>query len=168
LKTCSKCKALKEENQFIFIKPAQRLGSWCRTCRSIATKNYSILHKSELKIKRNRYNAEHRELCRALGRKFSATPKGKFSIYRRTAKFRNIGFEINYEDFLKFFNKDCYYCGIKIDGVGLDRIDNTKGYTLDNIVPCCNPCNVAKLTYTAEEYVERCIKVAERHGVKNV
>lgn len=37
----------------------------------------------------------------------------------------------------------CYYCG---DGnkIGCDRIDNTKGHTKDNVVPCCYECNCAR------------------------
>ena len=29
-------------------------------------------------------------------------------------------------------------------GVGLDRLDNSKGYVLDNVVPCCDKCNRLK------------------------
>jgi hypothetical protein len=35
---------------------------------------------------------------------------------------------------------------------GLDRIDSTKGHTLDNVVPCCWRCNIAKRDMTQEEF----------------
>lgn len=171
MKSCSKCKIEKEDSDFYFDKVKQKLSSWCKECRKWATRRYGHLNRPKLSIARKKYRRTHLEKFAAWNRKFHGTPKGKFSIYKNTAKERGINFELRYEDFLKFFDKDCHYCGEKIldcGGVGIDRVDNTKGYTLDNTVPCCRPCNIAKLTYTAEEYIERCIKVAERHGVKNV
>lgn len=38
--------------------------------------------------------------------------------------------------------KDCVYCGGAT--TGLDRKDNTKGYTVDNCVPACRRCNSLK------------------------
>lgn len=37
----------------------------------------------------------------------------------------------------------CIYCGYE-GVVGCDRIDNSKGHELVNIVPCCNFCNIAR------------------------
>jgi hypothetical protein len=37
----------------------------------------------------------------------------------------------------------------------IDRIDSDKGYTLDNCVPCCHPCNAAKLDFTIQEFREQ-------------
>lgn len=39
--------------------------------------------------------------------------------------------------------KPCIYCGDK-KRIGCDRIDNTKGHTKDNVVPCCYECNCAR------------------------
>jgi len=35
---------------------------------------------------------------------------------------------------------------------GLDRIDNAKGYILDNVVPCCKHCNYAKRNMSTEKF----------------
>jgi hypothetical protein len=40
---------------------------------------------------------------------------------------------------------------------GVDRLNNTQGYSADNCVSCCKFCNIAKGTRTKEEYLE-CIK----------
>ena len=40
-------------------------------------------------------------------------------------------------------NKPCYYCG-DTHRIGCDRIDNSKGHTKDNVVPCCFECNCAR------------------------
>lgn len=39
--------------------------------------------------------------------------------------------------------KECIYCGSK-EKIGCDRIDNSKGHTYDNVVPCCYVCNCAR------------------------
>jgi hypothetical protein len=53
--------------------------------------------------------------------------------------------------------KRCYYTGIEIDynkptnHISIDRIDNDKGYTDDNIVGCANSVNGFKANLTIEE-----------------
>lgn len=42
--------------------------------------------------------------------------------------------------------KPCHYCG-DTHRVGCDRIDNSRGHTKDNVVPCCIECNTAKNNY---------------------
>lgn len=39
--------------------------------------------------------------------------------------------------------KSCIYCG-DTKRMGCDRIDNSKGHTKDNVVPCCYECNCAR------------------------
>lgn len=46
----------------------------------------------------------------------------------------------------------CHYCTGSLNEYGhsLDRKDNSKSYTVDNVVPCCTDCNRTKgdrLTY---------------------
>ena len=57
--------------------------------------------------------------------------------------------------------ENCFYCGGEPEGNmkgkfrynGLDRVDNSKGYTLDNVVPCCMHCNRAKRTRSLDEFL---------------
>lgn len=52
---------------------------------------------------------------------------------------------------LNVLSKPCVYCG-DTHRVGADRIDNSKGHTKDNIVPCCYECNCARNSnFTFEE-----------------
>lgn len=47
--------------------------------------------------------------------------------------------------------KNCVYCGDD-KRIGCDRIDNSKGHTKDNVVPCCVECNTARNNnFTFEE-----------------
>jgi len=69
------------------------------------------------------------------------------------------------KQFEEITQQPCYYCGAKpnnranrkdCNGVyiynGLDRVDNTKGYTVENVVPCCKICNIAKGKLTLQEF----------------
>jgi 5-methylcytosine-specific restriction endonuclease McrA len=51
-------------------------------------------------------------------------------------------------------NRQCKYCNTSElgTGSGVDRIDSSKAYTIDNIVTCCKHCNAAKGTLTADEF----------------
>lgn len=42
-------------------------------------------------------------------------------------------------------HKPCVYCG-DTHRIGADRIDNSRGHTKDNVVPCCYDCNCARNT----------------------
>lgn len=64
-----------------------------------------------------------------------------------------------------FWQKPCHYCGEAIPTAGLDRVDNTKGYVLDNLVSCCTFCNAAKNTQTMDEFIVRCKKIVARAAV---
>jgi len=86
------------------------------------------------------------------------TSKGKYKEYRDNAKRRGFIFNITLDEFTKLLNEPCYYCGEKSDG--LDRLDSLIGYLIDNIVPCCSMCNFMKQTYTEEEFVNQCMKIA--------
>ena len=46
---------------------------------------------------------------------------------------------------------------------GLDRVDNEKGYSIDNVVTCCEQCNVAKSTQTYEDFIQQANDIAKRH-----
>lgn len=41
------------------------------------------------------------------------------------------------------FSKPCVYCGKEgWKVIGCNRLDNSKPHTMDNVEPCCMPCNV--------------------------
>jgi len=91
-----------------------------------------------------------------------------FYEYKAGAKKRNIHFNAS-SKFKKYFYKlthqNCYYCNSSPSSIrivkntngpykynGIDRFDNNKGYTIDNIVPCCKICNIAKNSLSVEEF----------------
>jgi len=92
--------------------------------------------------------------------------------------YRKKQFSGSYEDFINMVSNFCFYCGCGPDSIttssntkhgigafkhlGLDRVDNDKGYTLDNVVPCCFQCNNAKWSYTLEEFRSWIIRVYDK------
>lgn len=94
-----------------------------------------------------------------------------FDVYKNSAKVMNRCFDISLEHFVELTQQNCRYCGVVPSNIarvingdnfeynGLDRIDNTKGYTLDNVVPCCLHCNQAKSNLTKKEFLEHVIKI---------
>lgn len=83
-----------------------------------------------------------------------STPEYKFDYYRRcSSSRRKIPFELTYDQFLTFWKKPCVYCKDFIDTIGLDRIDNSKGYTFENVASCCRICNIMKQKMTVAEFI---------------
>ena len=87
-----------------------------------------------------------------------------YRTYKKGAKKRNLEFDIPFDRFILLIQSRCIYCNSlpykkssnKFFGVitynGLDRVDNSKRYTIDNTVPCCHRCNQSKSNFTLEEF----------------
>lgn len=63
------------------------------------------------------------------------------------AKRRNKKWELTKEQYETLILGPCFYCGLPNDtqaGVGLDRLDNDRWYSLDNVVSCCIDCNYVR------------------------
>ncbi len=91
-----------------------------------------------------------------------SSPLGRLQHYRSRAKKTNLEFLLTEEQFLSFWEKPCHYCGEKINGIGIDRIDNSKGYSIENCVPCCIDCNKMKMTKTVEQFLRKCEIIVSR------
>jgi hypothetical protein len=75
---------------------------------------------------------------------YQRTTKARFIFARSHSKHYKRDWSITFEEYENLLNRACFYCGSSIlnqKGVGLDRIDNKKGYLLNNVLPCCGDCN---------------------------
>lgn len=86
----------------------------------------------------------------------------KYSEYKIGAKRRNIDFSITKKQFEYFWQKSCYYCGKKIKSIGLDRVNNLRGYSIKNIVSCCKICNKMKGKMSKKEFINKCRVIAKK------
>lgn len=122
------------------------------------TKEYFKLHYQKNKDKLQEYAWTYREankeLVHSKNNLYAQSIKGKFSQYKQKAKQRNIVWAITLYEFESFWQKPCHYCDDTIVTIGLDRINSVKGYTLDNIVPCCEICNKAKRNLSLKDFLQ--------------
>lgn len=100
------------------------------------------------------------------------------------AKRRGYSWEITKAQWLDMAKRPCNYCGMKNsnrvkgrkrhDGVitedflynGVDRFDNTKGYTIGNSVPCCKYCNMMKRDMTIDEFINHIKRISNYLNIK--
>jgi hypothetical protein len=66
-----------------------------------------------------------------------------FQYSRKGARRKNQVFELTKEDVEKLVSLPCSYCG-SYNKIGIDRKENSIGYTINNSVPCCPRCNMMK------------------------
>lgn len=124
--------------------------------------------------------------CYACGRKFYEAGKSGMNIlykqYKHDAKKRGYEFNLSKDDFKELTSQDCVYCGAEPnfrintnttdnhgDYIynGIDRVDNTQGYEMDNCVPCCRLCNWMKRDLTEDEFIEHIKKILINKGNQN-
>lgn len=101
-----------------------------------------------------------------------------FRGYRTGALSRGHVFELTFQEAENLLHSDCAYCGDSPSDIkyfntrnngkdathfiftnGIDRVDNTKGYTLENCVPCCRMCNQLKSNHILETFFEKISKI---------
>ena len=127
-------------------------------------------------LKRDRYTKRAEEVQKTKAGAKTAIYLG----YKRHARDRGYSFEITKDELIELSSMKCFYCGAgpsnikttKNDVIGLkyngiDRVDNSKGYSINNCVPCCKICNVAKATLTIVKFkawVEAVSSRAEQWG----
>jgi len=96
------------------------------------------------------------------------------ATYKAAAKRRGHEWGLDEDEFFIIVKQACHYCGElpqerkdskRYNGGfvcnGIDRKDNTRGYLLDNALPCCFPCNRAKSTMGYQEYRDFLVKAGK-------
>lgn len=104
-----------------------------------------------------------------------AASNALYNSYRSVSAKRGYDWELSKEQFLNLTKQECFYCGNLPLGLkksqdnsgdypfnGVDRVDNDRGYTLDNSVPCCKICNVAKNSQSLDEFKSWVARVNKR------
>jgi hypothetical protein len=89
-----------------------------------------------------------------------------YRAYKFKAAKRKLPFLLTRDQFRKLIFQPCLYCnfppsrvkktrsGSTVTYNGIDRSDNSKGYTVLNSVPCCTDCNFAKGRRNADEFLK--------------
>jgi hypothetical protein len=116
--------------------------------------------------------------CRLKKRCFKTLPNNEaitnyiLDTYQRNARKRGIAWGLSLSHFRGLIKMPCHYCGTENSCTtkkhketythnGVDRLDNIIGYTVDNCVPCCKICNMAKFNLSLadfEDWMQRLFK----------
>ena len=99
--------------------------------------------------------------------------KHMMNDYRRRCRLKNREFALGYSEFKALVTSPCFYCGqdptaraynsrngkgrkkrVEHSANGIDRLDSAVGYVLDNCVSCCMQCNLSKLDFTVDEWLD--------------
>lgn len=87
---------------------------------------------------------------------FNRKPKNLYSReiseHKNSANRRKIKWELSEEQTIKLISGSCYYCNYKSTIIGIDRLNSSKYYTLDNCVSSCKICNIMKSTHSVEDF----------------
>ena len=108
--------------------------------------------------------------------------------YRKGARERSLEWSLTEEQFREIILSPCYYTGREpsqeahscqtrkraklglppLPGGtflynGIDRLDSSIGYTLDNCVAACGHANKSKLEMSHDEFIALCKEIAARH-----
>ncbi len=69
---------------------------------------------------------------------------------------------LSFEEYKYLRKRPCFWCGGEIwNIIGLDRLDNKKGYNLSNCVPSCGMCNILRAGYNIKSFMTSVVKVYE-------
>lgn len=168
------CGLEKDESEFYHMERLGKDGNihiyligLCRECEAKRKREYDRI-KSQ--------TPEHKEYVKLLNK----TEKGKarikrrslrssarFSQYKKGARNRGLSFLLTFEQFDKITKQSCHYCGgfnQKQDFCGVDRVNNEKGYEIENVVPCCSTCNSFKWNYSVSFMINHMLKVLVNMG----
>jgi len=97
--------------------------------------------------------------CKQCEKEYDKSIAGRYVQYKHGAKRRNITFELSKDEFHSIVSHNCFFCGMPHANMGVDRLDNSKGYLPDNCVPCCKYCNIMKRERSTLEFVKHCRRV---------
>ncbi|AGE51991.1 hypothetical protein PBCVCVM1_876R [Paramecium bursaria Chlorella virus CVM-1] len=89
--------------------------------------------------------------------------------YKSRALEKKLVFELSKTEFDNLQKGNCFYCRrMYINNVhtnGIDRKDNTIGYSLDNCVSCCGDCNYSKGKQDRETFERQCKLIANKNTI---
>lgn len=129
-----------------------------------------------LAIERRREGVRNKIYCSTKLHYGEAAFKRLYNSYKRNAEKNGRLFELTKEHFKTLVTKSCFYCGAEpasfsigkhLNGEfvynGIDRIDNEKGYIINNVITCCKMCNHAKHTSSKEVFMEYLYRITRKY-----
>lgn len=132
--------------------------------RSEQIKAYSKAHRADNVRRTQKYIQNNKQKFLDYRHSYNRTTGAGYLSYKNHAKKRDREFTITLGEFSELILKPCHYCGEDKKRIGVDRIDNTKGYTLDNCAPCCKLCNYMKRDHSLDDFLDHIRKIYTYNG----
>jgi hypothetical protein len=129
--------------------------------RSIISARHREANKERLNKNASTFRKKYPELVIARVRKHQKTTKGRLTMLRAGATRRGLTCSITIDQLEVLLKRNCTYCGDGKGYIGIDRIDNNKGYEIDNVCACCTLCNMMKKTLTLEQFLNHVKLISE-------
>ena len=164
MKKCSKCKIVKNVKEF-YPRPERKNGrgirSICKSCDKTRKSKYYSTEEGFMKKLFTSINDRKVSTRRSIGHSVDFTKEEFFEMW---------------EEYKKKYGMFCFYIGIPLNfiksptyvrgnQVSVDRVDNSKGYSKDNIIFCSSLANFMKGSVS----ISMCHKILalykERQGV---
>ena len=162
----------------VIVSGCNLVGSRTRSCGCLRKEISRAMRLQERKTEKNNN-------FKILPRKVAAF-NCLFSTYRVRARKTDKEFFLTKEQFKELTKQNCYYCGKKPSQIykssfyykskfcrndgyiynGVDRVDNTKDYTIDNCVSCCGLCNWMKRDLSQIEFLSHVDQIAKYNAVQ--
>ncbi len=148
---CGKCKLEKERDGYV----------WCYDCRTKQARymrEYMRLHPEKNRSNVKSWRDKNPDKRRRQTRKYKMDMRRirplryEYEMLKKRAGKIGLGETMGYDDYAKLIVLPCHYCGAEPTDRGrgprngLDRVDNERGYVLDNVVTASVP--FAKLQVT--------------------
>lgn len=142
LKWCTGCKQPVNMTEFYY----PQKSSLCHKCDcNKSSKYFKGIGKDKHRQNTKLYKKLHPEAIKKSALK-TVTGNGRYSYNKAMAKHVGRTWTLTKTEYNNLIKNPCTYCTLPIGnrGYGLDRIDNSKGYEINNVLPCCKDCNVAR------------------------
>lgn len=122
-------------------------------------------------VEKAEYVAEWRkqnpENVKITNSKRKASLDAKLSYYKYRASKSGIKWELMDEEAFEYFKGKCHFCGIEPgeSNNGIDRLNNSIDYVSNNVVSCCEMCNMIKSGISESILIERSRAILAHIGI---
>lgn len=143
---CFRCKTTLPLTREFFHAEKSRPEGFSYECK--CCHNERKIGRSRIKEKWSNKTPEQKAATRDRQRRYAQTSKGRAlflaSAYKKIDSAKGQSSEITQQFLIdSIFSSLCTYCGTT-EQLGCDRIDNSIGHTIANVVPCCARCNLTR------------------------
>lgn len=135
------------------------LSSECRECTKLRVNKYNKKHRRERNAYMKQYRITQQAHILSYQQEYRKTVGAKYSQCKANAKSRGLVLEITREQYGQLLQKPCFVQGCVDVVTGVDRQDNSAGYTTLNVRPACGVHNEMKMDRTDAQFYAKCKEV---------